>query len=192
MFAFRAPQSFERLVASGPRVSLDPCAWSPWSPFPNRHPFAEWLVVWQSLTFPSTGVINRHAPTKRRSRRRCGTGRAHCAGEDPRQEGGKPEEERAAAKKTANTKHRANAKGTTKEADKAKRKSAASCAESKGAKILNMVARAERTTLTEIMKAADRKAHSVCGFISTSGKKHCVRIESAKAEAGERTYKIAK
>jgi hypothetical protein len=35
------------------------------------------------------------------------------------------------------------------------------------------------------------RAHSVRGFISTASKKHGVKIESAKNEAGERSYKIA-
>jgi hypothetical protein len=55
-----------------------------------------------------------------------------------------------------------------------------------------MIARTKGATLAEIMKATDWQAHSVRGFISTAGKKHDVRIESAKNEAGERTYKIAK
>jgi hypothetical protein len=42
------------------------------------------------------------------------------------------------------------------------------------------------------MKATDWQAHSVRGFISTASKKHGVTIESAKNEAGERVYKIAK
>ena len=42
------------------------------------------------------------------------------------------------------------------------------------------------------MKATDWQAHSVRGFLSTAGKKHGLKIESTKNEAGERTYKIAK
>ena len=55
-----------------------------------------------------------------------------------------------------------------------------------------MIARAKGATLAEIMKATDWQAHSVRGFISTAGKKHGIKIESAKNDAGERTYKIAK
>ena len=65
-------------------------------------------------------------------------------------------------------------------------------AESKGAKILEMIGRAKGATLAEIMKATEWQAHSVRGFISTAGKKQGIKIESAKSEAGERTYKIAK
>jgi hypothetical protein len=42
------------------------------------------------------------------------------------------------------------------------------------------------------MKATDWQAHSVRGFLSTAAKKHGLKIESAKTEAGERVYKIAK
>lgn len=55
-----------------------------------------------------------------------------------------------------------------------------------------MIARAKGTTLAEIMKATDWQAHSVRGFISTEAKKHSVKIESAKNEAGERLYRIGK
>src|SRR5262245_27457233 len=51
-------------------------------------------------------------------------------------------------------------------------------AESKGAKILEMIRGPQGATLVEIMKAAEWQAHSVRGFISTAGKKHNVKIES--------------
>ena len=72
------------------------------------------------------------------------------------------------------------------------KKASAPRAESKGAKILEMIARAKGATLTEIMKATDWQAHSVRGFLSTAAKKHKLKIESAKNEARERVYKIAK
>jgi Protein of unknown function (DUF3489) len=65
-------------------------------------------------------------------------------------------------------------------------------AESKGAKILALIGRAKGATLAEIMKATDWQAHSIRGFLSTAAKKHKLNIESAKNDAGERTYKIAK
>ena len=79
-----------------------------------------------------------------------------------------------------------------KKAAKPERKATAPRAESKGAKILDMIARAKGATLAEIMKATDWQAHSVRGFISTAGKKHSVKIESSKSEAGDRVYKIVK
>jgi Protein of unknown function (DUF3489) len=39
------------------------------------------------------------------------------------------------------------------------------------------------------MTATDWQAHSVRSFISSAGKKHGLKIESAKNEAGERVYK---
>jgi hypothetical protein len=65
-------------------------------------------------------------------------------------------------------------------------------AESKGAKILEMIGRAKGATLAEIMKAADWQAHSVRGFISIAAKKNRIKIDSSKNEAGERVYKIVK
>jgi hypothetical protein len=95
---------------------------------------------------------------------------------------------KAAAPKKAAT---ANAK-TSKKAAKPEREASAPRAETKGAKILEMIARAKGATLAEIMKATDWQAHSVRGFISTASKKHGVTIESAKNDAGERTYRIGK
>jgi hypothetical protein len=55
-----------------------------------------------------------------------------------------------------------------------------------------MIGRTKGARLAEIMKATEWKAHSVRGFISTAGKKHSVKIESSKNEAGDRVYKIVK
>jgi Protein of unknown function (DUF3489) len=95
--------------------------------------------------------------------------------------GAKP---KAAAKKAA----KAGAKAS-KKAAKRERKAAAPRAESKGARILEMIARAKGATLAEIMKATEWQAHSVRGFVSTAGKKHGIKIESAKNEEGERVYR---
>jgi hypothetical protein len=65
-------------------------------------------------------------------------------------------------------------------------------AESKGAKIIDMIGRAKGATLAEIMNATDWQAHSVRGFISTAAKKNRIKIESSKNDAGDRVYKIAK
>jgi hypothetical protein len=42
------------------------------------------------------------------------------------------------------------------------------------------------------MKAVAWQAHSVRGYLSTAAKKHRVKIESAKNDAGGRTYQIVK
>ena len=90
-----------------------------------------------------------------------------------------------AAKKIAKTGKKASKPARTKE-------TSAPRAESKGAKILALIGRPKGATLTEIMKATDWQAHSVRGFLSTAAKKHKLNIESAKNEAGERLYRIAK
>jgi hypothetical protein len=89
---------------------------------------------------------------------------------------------KAAPKKQAKTsKKPARAKGAAKPR-----------AESKGAKILDLVGRPKGATLAEIMKVTDWQAHSVRGYLSTAAKKHSLKIESSKIEAGERLYKIKK
>ena len=64
--------------------------------------------------------------------------------------------------------------------------------ESKGAKILELIGRPKGASLAEIMKATSWQAHSVRGFLSTSAKKHGLKIESTKTEAGDRVYSIEK
>ena len=63
---------------------------------------------------------------------------------------------------------------------------------SKAAKVLELLKRSDGATLAELMKATGWQAHSVRGFLSTAGKKHDLKIESTKTEAGGRVYKIAK
>ena len=89
-----------------------------------------------------------------------------------------PKKEAKAAKRAAKT-------ARTKEAS-------APRAESKGAKIIDMIGRAKGATLAEIMKTTDWQAHSVRGFISTAAKKNRIKIESSKNDSGDRVYKIAK
>jgi hypothetical protein len=105
----------------------------------------------------------------------------------------------AAKTKTAPAKAAAPKKGAKegakvgkKAAKPATRTASAPRAESKGTKILEMIARAKGATLAEIMKATDWQAHTVRGFISTAAKKHGIKIESAKNDAGERLYRSAK
>ena len=64
-------------------------------------------------------------------------------------------------------------------------------AESKGAKVQEMIRRAKGATLAEIMKAKGWQAHSVRGFISrTLTKKLGLKVESFRPEGGERSYRI--
>jgi hypothetical protein len=100
------------------------------------------------------------------------------------------------AKKGAKGKAKASAKKESKAAKKAKpaqaKEASAPRAESKGAKILALIGRPKGASLAEIQKATDWQAHSVRGFLSTAAKKHGLKIESTKTEAGDRVYQIKK
>jgi hypothetical protein len=63
-------------------------------------------------------------------------------------------------------------------------------AEGKGAKILELIGRPKGATLAEIVKVTDWQKHSIRGFLSTAAKKHGLKIESTKTEAGDRVYQI--
>jgi hypothetical protein len=65
-------------------------------------------------------------------------------------------------------------------------------AESKGAKILELIGRPKGATLAEIAKATEWQKHSIRGFLSTAAKKHGLKLESTKTEAGDRVYLIRK
>jgi hypothetical protein len=108
------------------------------------------------------------------------------------QKKGAPKGQHAA--KSAKTKAEPKKNAKAGKASKPARNKATSTprAESKGARILEMIGRTKGATLAEIMKITDWQAHSVRGFLSTAAKKHKLKIESAKNEAGERVYKIAK
>jgi hypothetical protein len=102
--------------------------------------------------------------------------------------------------KTAATKTKAAPKKVgPKKGDKATRKASkpgteieapAPRAESKGAKIMKLIARPKGATLGEIMASVGWQAHSVRGFLSTAGKKSGATIDSSRSEAGERVYKL--
>ena len=77
-------------------------------------------------------------------------------------------------------------------ASKQSAKPGAPRAESKGAKILDLIGRAKGATLAELMQATGWQAHSVRGFLSTAAKKKRLKIDSSKSESGNRVYRAAK
>lgn len=93
--------------------------------------------------------------------------------------------------KTANTgKAKAAPKKQAKTGKKPARATAAAPRpESKSAKILALIGRPKGATLAEIRKATGWEAYSVRGFLSSAAKKHGIKIESSKNEAGERLYR---
>ena len=65
-------------------------------------------------------------------------------------------------------------------------------ADNKKAIVLEMLRRKVGGTISEIAKATDWQNHSIRGFISgTLTKKMGLKVESAKNEGGERTYRIS-
>jgi hypothetical protein len=63
---------------------------------------------------------------------------------------------------------------------------------SKATKILELLRRDGGATLADLMQATEWQAHSVRGFLSgTLRKKIRLNVQSAKNEAGERSYLIA-
>jgi hypothetical protein len=129
-----------------------------------------------SVTEQGAQVAPEKPSSKKGASQKKGAPKGQTAAKGAKTKAAAPKKEAKAAKKAAKP---APAKKTS-----------APRAESKGAKILEMIGRAKGATLAEIMKATDWQAHSVRGFISTAGKKHSVKIESSKNEAGQRTYRV--
>ena len=98
--------------------------------------------------------------------------------------------------KAAKGKAKAAPKKQAKAGKKAKpahaKETSAPRAQSKGARILELIGRPKGATLAEIVKATDWQKHSIRGFLSTAAKKHGLKIESTKTEAGDRVYQIKK
>lgn len=66
-------------------------------------------------------------------------------------------------------------------------------AESKGAKVLDLIRRPKGATLAELAKLTGWQNHSIRGYLSgTVGKKMGLAVESTKREDGERVYSIRK
>jgi hypothetical protein len=123
-------------------------------------------------------VAPEKAPSKKAASQKKGAPKSQTAAKGAKTKAATPKKEAKAAKKAAKP-------ARTKEAS-------APRAESKGAKIIEMIGRAKGATLAEIMKATAWQAHSVRGFISTAAKKNRIKIESSKNDSGDRVYKIAK
>ena len=106
----------------------------------------------------------------------------------------KPSSKKGASQKKGAPKGQKAAKGSKRKpaAKKAAKEASTPRAESKGAKILELIGRPKGASLAEIMKATDWQAHSVRGFLSTAGKKRGIEIESSKNDAGQRVYQINK
>ena len=104
-----------------------------------------------------------------------------------------PKGQKAAKGGKAKAPLKKGAKASKKAAKSAQAKEASTPrAESKGAKILELIERLKGATLAEIVKATDWQKHSIRGFLSTAAKKHSLRIESRKTEACDRLYQIKK
>jgi hypothetical protein len=111
---------------------------------------------------------------------------------DASQKKGAPKSQKAAKGSKAKASPKKQAKAGKKAKPARAKEASTPRAESKGAKILELIGRPKGASLAEIQKATDWQAHSVRGFLSTAAKKHGLKIESAKTETGDRVYQIKK
>jgi len=150
--------------------------------------------IWRRKDLPETTMTNAEATTTENAAAVAEQG-AHVAPEKASskkgtsQKKGAPKGQKAAkgakAKKAAKAGKKATKPAPAKEASTPR-------AESKGAKILALISRPKGASLAEIQKATGWQAHSVRGFLSTAAKKHALKIESTKTEAGDRVYQAKK
>jgi Protein of unknown function (DUF3489) len=100
---------------------------------------------------------------------------------------------RVAASKPKSGKKATPAKKAPKggKAAKTAKKEAGAREGTKAAKVLDLLKKPDGATLKELMKATGWQPHSVRGYLSGSvGKKLGLKIESTKAENGERSYSL--
>ena len=139
-------------------------------------------------------VAPEKAPSKKGASQKKGAPKSQKAAKGGKSKASRKKSAPKGQKAAKGGKHKAGPKKGAKASKKAKTTKAKDASaprpESKGAKILATIGRAKGATLTEIMKATDWQAHSVRGFLSTAAKKHALKIESAKTEAGERSYSL--
>jgi hypothetical protein len=105
---------------------------------------------------------------------------------------GAPKSQKAAKGGKAKASPKKEAKAGKKAKPAHAKEASAPRAESKGAKILELIGRPKGASLAEIVKATDWQKHSIRGFFSTAAKKHGLKIESTKTGAGDRVYQIKK
>jgi hypothetical protein len=116
-------------------------------------------------------TINESAPTKAKSSKR---------------------ESKEASPKTVKARSKKSAKAKVgKKSQKAAKSGTKERTGTKKAIVLEMLRRKEGATTAEIAKATNWQNHTIRGFISgTVSKKMGLTVESAKNDAGERTYRI--
>ena len=145
-----------------------------------------------------TTMTNAEATTTETAATVAEQGAHRCAGEGLLEEGCQPEEGRAQGPENRQGRQ---SQGRAEEGSQGRqegrqarpaKEASTPRAESKGAKILELIGRPKGASLAEIMKATDWQAHSVRGFLSTAAKKHGLKIESTKTEAGDRVYQVKK
>jgi hypothetical protein len=117
---------------------------------------------------------------------------SHVAPETASSKKGAPQKKRAPNAKKAAKGAKAKTAGTKKEAKvpRAAQKDTPEARVNKKAEVIAMMKRAKGVTLAEIMEATGWQKHTVRGFVSVLGSKGGLKIESAKNDAGERSYLI--
>jgi hypothetical protein len=110
----------------------------------------------------------------------------------PPEKRGSPKGQKAAKGGKAKASPKKEAKASKKAKHTHAKKASTSRAGSKGAKVLELIGRPKGATIAEIVKATDWQKHSIRNFLSTAAKKHGLKIESTKTEAGDRVYQVKK
>ena len=154
-----------------------------------RRPSAERLVK-TKMTNAETATIDKTAPVAAQGAQDAPEKASSKKGASGKK--GAPKGQKAAKAAKTKAAPKKEAKAGRKAAKPARKEASAPRAESKGAQILELIGRPKGASLAEIQKATDWQAHSVRGFLSTAAKKHGLKIESTKTEAGDRVYQVKK
>jgi hypothetical protein len=154
-------------------------------------PGSRWIEVWNSI--PGHKPVNKLGSAKQAAARVWAALQRLS-----KANGTAPSKPKKATKRaTSATKAKSARKGAKKASAAKPKKAAASskrggASNSKKAEVIALVRRAKGVSLSEIQKLTGWQKHTVRGFISLLGSKAGLKIISARNEAGERTYRIAK
>jgi hypothetical protein len=154
-------------------------------------PDSRWIEVWNSI--PGNKPVSKLGSTKQAAARVWAALQRLT-----KAKGTAPSKPKKATKPATSAKKAKPARKGAKRASAAKPKKAAVTSKrggegsSKKAEVIALMRRTKGVSLSEIQKLTGWQKHTVRGFISLLGSKAGLKIISARNDAGERTYRIAK
>jgi hypothetical protein len=185
--AYDTPEAAVQSAAALPRFSSQ----AELADLAAEWPSSRWIEVWNSI--PGNKPVSKLGSSKQAAARVWAALQRLA-----KANGTAPNKPKKATKRATSAKKAKPARQGAKKANAAKSKKAVGTSKpghegsSKKAEVIALVRRAKGVSLSEIQNLTGWQKHTVRGFISLLGSKTGLKIISARNDAGERTYRIAK